>query len=54
MKKKDQVIAELENKLAQSTHASKKELKISTTIEELRMTMEKQVEEKERSVRVYQ
>lgn len=33
---------------------SRKEMKISTTIEDLRVTLEKQIEEKDRVIRVYE
>jgi hypothetical protein len=32
---------------------SKKEMKISTTIEDLRITLERQIEEKDRTIKVY-
>lgn len=32
---------------------SKKEMKISTTIEDLRQTLDKQIEEKDRVIKVY-
>ena len=33
---------------------SKKEMKISTTIEDLRITLERQIEEKDRTIKVYE
>lgn len=44
LKKKDETISSLESKLNDSKHPSKKQLKISTTIQDLRFTLEKQID----------
>ena len=57
MKNSESIIKNLETELAERSRGvimSKKEMKISTTIEDLRQTLDKQIEEKDKIIKIYQ
>jgi predicted RNase H-like nuclease (RuvC/YqgF family) len=57
MKRSEAMIKNLENEVADKSRGmimSKKEMKISTTIEDLRQTLDKQIEEKDKVIKVYE
>ena len=55
MKRSSATIKNLEGELADKSKGmmSRKEMKISTTIEDLRQTLDKQIEEKDKVIKVY-
>jgi hypothetical protein len=57
MRKSEGIIKNLEGELAEKGRGaimSKKEMKISTTIEDLRQTLDKQIEEKDKIIKIYE
>jgi uncharacterized protein YukE len=57
MKRSETMIKNLESEVADKGRGalmSKKEMKISTTIEDLRQTLDKQIEEKDKVIKVYE
>lgn len=57
MKRSETMIKNLESEVADKSRGiqmSKKEMKISTTIEDLRQTLDKQIEEKDKIIKVYE
>lgn len=57
MKRSETMIKNLESEVADKSRGmlmTKKEMKISTTIEDLRQTLDKQIEEKDKVIKVYE